>query len=87
MEKVYIVSDAEMAEYIAMDDIESVRAMLEEGNVPWVEVEEFDTEAEVLAFCRGLGHGKDETSMPSLFPLRSTEEGDIPFIRLLEEYL
>lgn len=50
------------------------------------EPEVFDTEEKALAFCAGLGYGKDERAMPDCYPLRSCEPADAPFIEAIENY-
>ena len=83
--KVYILSDPEAIEYIVNDDLDGLKGALADGLAPGLEVESFNSVAEALAFCAGLGHGRDERAMPDIFPLRSFEPADAPYIALLEE--
>lgn len=48
------------------------------------EPETFETEAEALDFCTGIGHGLDERTPVKLFPLRSSESEDLPFIEAIK---
>ena len=50
------------------------------------EPEVFDTEAEALAFCSGIGYGANECATPDRYPLRSCEPVDLPFIEAIENY-
>ena len=50
------------------------------------EPEYFDTEAEALAFCSGIGYGTNERATPDRYPLHSSEEVDRPFIDAIENY-
>ena len=83
--KVYILRDTEAIEYIVNDDLDGLKGALADGLAPELEVESFNSEAEALAFCAGLGHGRDERAVPNTFPLRSFEPADTPYIALLEE--
>ena len=83
--KVYILRDTEAIEYIVNDDFDGIKGALADGLAPELEVESFNSEAEALAFCAGLGHGRNERAMPDIFPLRSFEPTDAPYITLLEE--
>lgn len=46
----------------------------------------FDTEAEALALCGGIGYGSDELTTPEYYPLHSCEETALPFINAIENY-
>lgn len=85
--KVYMVNDKVAIQYIEDNDIDSFKDYLaEEEYLYFDEPETFDTEAEALAFCAGIGHGCDERATPTRFPLRSNVDIDLPFIELIEEY-
>lgn len=44
----------------------------------------FDSEAEALAFCSGIGYGEDERATVERYPLRSCAPEDLPFIEAIE---
>lgn len=83
--KVYIVSDRTAIDFIQDDDIEGFKQYLaEDDTIFFEEPKIFDTEAEALAFCIGIGYGTDERAPVENWPLRSSEEADIPFIEAIE---
>ena len=85
--KVYMVNDKIAIQYIEDNDIDGFKDYLaEEEYLYFDEPETFDTEAEALAFCAGIGHGCDERATPTRFPLRSNVDIDLPFIELIKEY-
>lgn len=86
MEKftVYVLRDTDTIEYIVNDDIKGLRNALADGDLePGIASKSFNTECEALAFCAGLGYGQDERALPSVYPLRSFEPYDIPYIDAL----
>lgn len=85
--KVYVISDRTAIEYIQDDDIDGFKEYLaEDDTIYFGDPEIFDSEAEALAFCEGLGYGTDERAMPNRYPLRSCEPTDAPFIEAIENY-
>lgn len=59
--QVYVVTDATAIQFIEDNDIEGFKEYLaEEEHLYFGEPETFDTEAEALAFCAGIGYGSDE---------------------------
>lgn len=90
--KVYIVDDAEAIEFFENNDIDGFKAFLDETieNEKYLyfgEPEYFDSEAEALAFCAGIGYGLDDERAPvERYPLRSCEPFDLPFIEAIEGY-
>lgn len=89
--KVYVISEPSLIEFIMNNDIEGFKDYLNETkkNEDFIllgEPESFDTEAEALAFCEGIGYGADEHVIPERFPLRSCELSDLPFIEAIESY-
>ena len=83
--KVYIVEDATAIELIQNNDLDGFKAYLAEDDTLYFgEPECFDTEAEALAFCAGIGHGMDERATVERYPLRSCEPDDVPFIEAIE---
>lgn len=84
--KVYVVRDREAIEFLLNDDVEGFKENLEgEGAPEFEEPVIFDSVAEGLAFCAGLGYGVEERDLPSSYPLRSWEEEDRRFIKALEQ--
>jgi len=89
--KVYIVTNPTLVDFIMDNDIDGFKAYLDESKenedfILFDEPECFDTEAEALAFCGGIGYGYDERATPERFPLRSCEINDRPFIEAIENY-
>ena len=89
--KVYVVEDTEAIDFIQNNDLDGFKAYLDETKeneryLYFDEPECFDTEAEALAFCAGLGHGMDERAPVERYPLRSCEPDDVPFIEVIENY-
>ena len=85
--QIYIVTDATAIQFIEDNDIDGFKEYLaEEEYLDFGEPETFDTEAEALAFCAGIGHGCDERATPTRFPLRSNVDIDLPFINAIKEY-
>ena len=85
--EVYVITDVEAISLIENDDIDGFKALLEEDDtLLFSEPIEFNTEAEALAFCEGLGYGVDERGIIERYPLRSFEPSDVPFIEAIREY-
>lgn len=89
--KVYIVEDATAIDFIQNNDLDGFKAYLDESKenehyIYFDEPECFDTEAEALAFCAGIGYGLDERASVERYPLRSCEPGNLPFIEAIERY-
>lgn len=85
--KVYVVNDPIAINFLVDDDIDGFKEYLEADEfLDFSEPEVFDTEAQALAFCAGLGYGVNESAMPDRYPLRSFEEADRPFIEAIEAY-
>lgn len=85
--KVYVISDSEAINFLIDNDLEGFKNYLAEDEyIDFGEPEVFDTEAEALAFCAGLGYGSDERALTTTYPLRSFEEEDQPFIEEIEKY-
>ncbi len=69
----------------AIELLQTIKAYLADDDTLYFgEPECFDTEAEALAFCAGIGHGLDERATVARYPLRSCEPGDVPFIEAIE---
>ena len=83
--KVYVISDPLAINFLVDDDID--KEYLESDDMlDFPEPEVFDTEAEALGFCEGLGYGADERAIPDRYPLRSFEPVDLPYIAAIENY-
>ena len=85
--KVYVIDDPILISFIEDGDLEGFKELLDSDDTLYFpEPEIFDTEEKALAFCAGLGYGKDERAMPDRYPLRSCEPADAPFIEAIENY-
>lgn len=85
--KVYVISDPLDIDFLVNDDLEGFKEYLDSDDtldIPDPEI--FDSEEKALAFCAGLGYGKDDRIMPDRYPLRSCEPADVPFIEAIENY-
>lgn len=83
--KVYVVEDATAIDFIQNNDLDGFKTYLAEDDTLYFgEPECFDTEAEALAFCAGIGYGMDERVPVERYPLRSCEPDDVPFIEAIE---
>ena len=80
--KVYVLTDPILIDFAQDGDIEGFKEYLDsDDTIYFNDPEIFDTEAEALAYCAGIGYGKDER-----YPLRSSEPEDLPFIEAIESY-
>lgn len=85
--KVYVISDRTAIDYIQDDDIDGFKEYLaEDDTIYFDDPEIFDSEAEALAFCSGIGYGTNERGPVERYPLRSCEPADLPFIEAIENY-
>lgn len=85
--KVYVISDPLAINFLVDDDIDGFKEYLDSDDMlDFPEPEVFDTEAEALGFCEGLGYGADERAIPDRYPLRSFEPVDLPYIEAIENY-
>lgn len=85
--KVYVISDPLAINFLVDDDIDGFKEYLDSDDMlDFPEPEVFDTEAQALAFCTGIGYGVNESATPERYPLRSCEEADAPFIEAIENY-
>lgn len=83
--EVYVVTDRMAIEFIEAGDIEGFKEYLAEDETLYFgEPETFDSEAEALAFCAGIGFGIDERAPVERFPLRTSEPLDLPFIEAIK---
>lgn len=86
MIEVFVVTEKEAIEYLQNDDIDGFKALLEgDDTLYFSEPESFNTEAEALAFCAGIGYGKEGYPVEK-YPLRSSEPTDLPFIEAIKAY-
>ena len=89
--KVYIIDDPILINFIQENDIDGFQSYLDESKeednfILFGEPECFDTDAEAVAFCAGIGYGTDERNPVERYTLRSCEECDLPFIEAIENY-
>ncbi|MCM1041283.1 MAG: hypothetical protein NC396_02485 [Bacteroides sp.] len=83
--KVYVVEDAMSIEFFQNNDFADFKEYLaSDGTLDFGKPEYFDSEAEALAFCAGIGHGLDERAPVERYPLRSCEPADLLFIEAIE---
>jgi len=85
--KVYVISDPLAINFLVDDDIDGFKEYLDSDDMlDFGEPEVFNSEAEALAFCSGIGYGANERATPDRYPLRSCEPTDLPFIEAIENY-
>lgn len=85
--QVYIISDPELIECVENNDIDCFRQELADCDTYYfAEPETFDTEAEALAFCGGIGYGLDERTPVTRLPLIYPNNYYTPFIEAIKEY-
>ena len=85
--KVYVIDDPVSIEFFENEDIDGFKEYLaEDDTIIFPEAECFDTEAEALAFCSGIGYATNERGPVERYPLRSCEPADLPFIEAIESY-
>ncbi len=85
--KVYVLTDPILIDFAQDGNIEGFKEYLDaDDTIYFNDPENFDTEAEALAYCAGIGYGKDERAPFERYPLRSSEEDDLPFIEAIEKY-
>lgn len=85
--KVYVLTDPILIDFAQDGDIEGFKEYLDsDDTIYFNEPECFDTEAEALAYCAGIGYGVDERAPVERYPLRSCESEDLPFIEAIENY-
>ena len=83
--KVYVINDSEAIQYFLNDDLDGFKEYIASDDMlDFPEPEYFDTEAEAMAFCTGIGYGTNERAIPERYPLRSFEDTDVPFIETIE---
>lgn len=85
--KVYILTDPILIDFSQDGDIEGFKEYLDsDDTIYFNDPVTLDTEAEALAYCAGIGYGKDERGSVERYPLRSSELEDMPFIEAIENY-
>lgn len=85
--KVYVLTDPILIDFAQDGDIEGFKEYLDsDGTIYFNDPETFDTEAEALAYCAGIGYGKDERAPVERHPLRSSEPADFQFIDSIYNY-
>lgn len=83
--KVYVIEDPQLIRCLENDDFEGFKESLQEVDpldIP--DPECFDTEAEALSFCAGLGYGRDDYSPIHHYPLCSFKPVDVQYINIIE---
>lgn len=86
--RVYVVNDPILISFIEDGDILGFKEYLDSDDMLMFKgPETFANEAEALAFCSGLGHGVNDLNPVPCFPLRDSEETDLPFIKAIANYL
>ena len=71
--------------FVIDGDIEGFKEYLDsENTIYFNEPECFDTQTEAFAYCVGIGYGVDERAPAESYPLRSSEETDLPCIEAIK---
>lgn len=85
--KIYVLTDHILIDFAQDGDIEGIKEYLDsDDTIYFNDPETFDTEAEALAYCAGIGYGKDERAPVECYPLRSSEPADFQFIDSIYNY-
>jgi hypothetical protein len=85
--KIYVLTDPILIDSAQDGDIEGFKEYLDsDDTIYFNDPETFDTEAEALAYCAGIGYGKDERAPVERYPLRSSEPADFQFIDSIYNY-
>lgn len=85
--KIYVISNSDAINLLVDNDLDGLKNYLaEEEYLDFGDPEVFESEAEALAFCAGLGLGSYERDKPLTYPLRSFERFDRHFIEEIEKY-
>lgn len=85
--KIYVLTDPILIDFAQDGDIEGFKEYLDsDDTIYFNDPETFDTEAEALAYCAGIGYGKDERATVERYPLRSSEPADFQFIDSIYNY-
>lgn len=85
--KIHVVDDPILISFIEENDLDGFKEYLDsDDTLMFSEPETFETEADALVFCSGIGHRADERDHAKRFPLRSSEPDDLPFIDAIENY-
>lgn len=86
--RVYVVDDPILISFLEDDDIQGFKEYLDSDDMlMFREPETFANEREASAFCSGLGYSVDDHNLVPCFPLRDSEETDLPFIDAIVNYL
>lgn len=85
--KIYVLTDHILIDFAQDGDIEGFKEYLDsDDTIYFNDPETFDTEAEALAYCAGIGYGSPERGPVERYPLRSSEPEDVLFIKGIENY-
>lgn len=85
--KVYVLTDPILIDFAQDGDIEDFKEYLDsDDTIYFNDPETFDTEAEALAYCAGIGYASPERGPVERYPLRSSEPEDTLFIKTIENY-
>lgn len=85
--KVYVLTDSILIDFAQNGDIEGFKEYLDsDDTIYFNEPETFDTEAEALAYCAGVGYGVDERAPVERYILCTCKSEDIPFIEAIDNY-
>lgn len=83
--KVYVIEDRQLISCLENDDLEGFEESLHDvDSLDIPDPECFDTEAEALSFCAGIGYGRDDYSPIHRYTLCSFKSVDVPFIAVIE---
>ncbi len=85
--KIYVLTDHILIDFAQDGDIEGFKEYLDsDDTIYFNDPEIFDTKAETIAYCAGIGYGKDERAPVERYPLRSSEPADFQFIDSIYNY-
>ena len=85
--KVYVLTDSILIDFAQDGDIEGFKEYLDsDDTIYFNNPETFDTEAEALAYCAGIGYGKDERAPVERYSLLSSAPENLPFIEAIKKF-
>lgn len=87
MKTIYILTDRMAIDYILDGDLDGLKEYLSEPENEFLTLSDpisFETEAEVVAFGKGLAFSTDERGLVERYPLNTENPDDVEIIAMFE---